>query len=389
MARADIRVIALALAPGFGARPATRSGPARRQHGVWRSVDGGATWAAVNTGLTNQAVRSLAVAADGTLFAGTTAGGIFRSTNGGGNWTQVGAGVTESDIITLAASPNYTTDGTIFAGTWGGILISTDRGLTWTQRADFGNSVNDIAVLPSTPLTLFAAGDDQACQVNRRRRELDKPQCWFRVPVLLPRLRCRQTTRPIKPCLPALGGMSAASCTSPRMAARPGARSTTVIGAKSAILRCHPLIRPTTRSSWVHTGMVCTERQMMATTGANHWSITALRRSLSRRQFATGSCRLRGQRGRWHLQVRWMVAQDGRPLANLTQLGNYRNGVNIANGAHDNMVGGAAAGAGNLISNNGLGRCGHQTTPAQIITLFTATESALMRLGRQHWAIPG
>lgn len=48
-------------------------------HGVYRSTDDGATWAAVNTGLTNLFVQSLAIGADGRLFAGTAGDGVFRS----------------------------------------------------------------------------------------------------------------------------------------------------------------------------------------------------------------------------------------------------------------------------------------------------------------------
>jgi hypothetical protein len=46
--------------------------------GVFRSVNNGKTWTAVNKGLTNTIIRSLAVM-DNTLFAGTWGGGVFRA----------------------------------------------------------------------------------------------------------------------------------------------------------------------------------------------------------------------------------------------------------------------------------------------------------------------
>ncbi len=107
-----------------------------------RSTDSGASWSFANTGLDNDAVRSLAVNSNGEIFAGNyTSGAVFRSTNDGANWTLVyrlnylnGGGVT---ALAINAS------GTIFAGTYGcndiecggeipaGIIRSTDNGRSW------------------------------------------------------------------------------------------------------------------------------------------------------------------------------------------------------------------------------------------------------------------
>ena len=47
---------------------------------VYRSTDNGASWTAVNTGLTNLSVHALGVSGT-SLFAGTGGGGAFRSTD--------------------------------------------------------------------------------------------------------------------------------------------------------------------------------------------------------------------------------------------------------------------------------------------------------------------
>src|SRR5215467_14841789 len=61
--------------------------------GVRRSVDGGITWSAVNTGLTNLDVERLAIDASGpqTVSAGT-GGGLFKTVDGGATWQNVPGG---------------------------------------------------------------------------------------------------------------------------------------------------------------------------------------------------------------------------------------------------------------------------------------------------------
>jgi len=63
--------------------------------GVLKSTDGGANWSAVNTGLTNLSVISLAIDSQTptTLYAGTAGSGAFKSTDGGGTWAAVNSGL--------------------------------------------------------------------------------------------------------------------------------------------------------------------------------------------------------------------------------------------------------------------------------------------------------
>jgi photosystem II stability/assembly factor-like uncharacterized protein len=107
--------------------PDTRVG-----YGVFKSIDGGAHWVPVNTGLTNLLVRTLAVdpANPMTVYAGTSGSGIFKSVNGGASWAAsgTGAGLYPSTIVVDPLSTS-----TVYASTYdAGVFRSTNFGLSWT-----------------------------------------------------------------------------------------------------------------------------------------------------------------------------------------------------------------------------------------------------------------
>ena len=87
-----------------------------------------------------------------TLYAGTEGGGVFKSTNGGQSWTAVNSGLTDTYVYALAIDPS--TPVTLYAGTGfgGGVFKSTDAGSTWTAfNAGLGNlTVHALAIDPTT-----------------------------------------------------------------------------------------------------------------------------------------------------------------------------------------------------------------------------------------------
>jgi photosystem II stability/assembly factor-like uncharacterized protein len=119
---------------------------------LFRSTDGGETWALLRGGLPqDQGVGwDLAVspgfAADQTTFAGgflnTGEGlGVFRSTDGGDTWQPVSEGLRHLRVDGLLLSPDYPVDGTLLAYARAGSAVapsgravyrSTDRGDHWT-----------------------------------------------------------------------------------------------------------------------------------------------------------------------------------------------------------------------------------------------------------------
>ena len=123
------------------------------QTGIYKSLDSGATWNAVNTGLptyplpstTVLGVLSLAIhpTAPATLWASTidvnasaaAPGHIYKTTNGGTSWSDSSIGLTSADIRALLVDP--VTPAVLYAagggtsGNPGGVFKSYDGGATW------------------------------------------------------------------------------------------------------------------------------------------------------------------------------------------------------------------------------------------------------------------
>ncbi|MBD1208779.1 MAG: hypothetical protein H9535_10135 [Ignavibacteria bacterium] len=99
--------------------------------GVYRSIDSGRTWAAVNSGLTALTVNTLFVD-DFSLYAGTT-NGLFRTIDGGQSWTRVpvSIGTFGATFITAGAVGSFDNRKVLFVGSSNGVFRSVDDGATW------------------------------------------------------------------------------------------------------------------------------------------------------------------------------------------------------------------------------------------------------------------
>jgi photosystem II stability/assembly factor-like uncharacterized protein len=123
--------------------------------GVFRSADRGSRWVAWNFGLLDLNIISMAISPDfvndETLYAGTESG-IFRSTNGGRAWREVDLPIGFEPVLSLTLSPNYAEDGILFAGTESqGFFHSADRGKTWNRVGQevIADAVNQIVLSPA------------------------------------------------------------------------------------------------------------------------------------------------------------------------------------------------------------------------------------------------
>lgn len=100
-------------------------------YGVWRSTDGGATWAAYNSGMGNRTVYEILMDPTNSnrLIASTNGSRIYRSLDGGATWTYSGGLTNAKDIAFKPGDPN-----TIYAaGTQ--FSYSTDGGISFTLNA--------------------------------------------------------------------------------------------------------------------------------------------------------------------------------------------------------------------------------------------------------------
>ncbi len=130
--------------------------------GLWRSTDGGLSWRMVNRGLSDLAVADLAIspdfAVDQTLFATARRGGLFRSTDAGQSWVRLTERYYPSQTYPqvpggVFVSPAYGQDRTVFVA-HDGLQRSTDGGETWTRTLA---EISSLAFSPdfATDRTLF------------------------------------------------------------------------------------------------------------------------------------------------------------------------------------------------------------------------------------------
>ncbi|MEK6288871.1 MAG: SBBP repeat-containing protein [Acidobacteriota bacterium] len=130
--------------------------------GAAKTTNSGASWRAINTGLTNWTITSLAVDPSNptTVFAGTAGSGIFKSTNGGDNWSAINSGLTDLQIRTVTV--DSASSSLLYLGTTNrGVFRSTNGGSTWKaiNTGENGMTVNALNIDPANHSVIYAGTD--------------------------------------------------------------------------------------------------------------------------------------------------------------------------------------------------------------------------------------
>jgi len=148
------------------------------QDGVYKSNDGGETWAIVNTisattlaispnyvndqtifansiksldgGITWSSKMDIPVNAsklaispnyvnDQTIFASSTHQGVAKSLDGGATWSIKNTDLLNLNVESIAVSPDFSNDNTVFVGTTTAIFKSNDRGESWVEMFTYSD----------------------------------------------------------------------------------------------------------------------------------------------------------------------------------------------------------------------------------------------------------
>lgn len=134
--------------------------------GVFKSIDGGASWNPANQGLDRQDVQALAVAPGSPQILYAAAGGrVYRSENGARTWAAVlscGEGPPPCPFVSvqqLVVHPEERQ--TVFATTFRGVFKSVDGGARWRRVRVSASFIYTLAFEPGDPQVLYAAGGGQ------------------------------------------------------------------------------------------------------------------------------------------------------------------------------------------------------------------------------------
>lgn len=120
----------------------------------FKSTDGGRSWKTTGLPSTDQSDVALAIdpSVPEVIYVGTRENGVFRSADGGSSWAQVAPGVLASAI-----SPDPSNPTTVFLGAQDGVYRSDDRGQMWARAGLDGIHVNAYAFdIRSNPSTVYA-----------------------------------------------------------------------------------------------------------------------------------------------------------------------------------------------------------------------------------------
>jgi photosystem II stability/assembly factor-like uncharacterized protein len=149
--------------------------------GVFKTTDGGRRWSPANAGLQPQCPWAYSLALDPrapqTLYAADPDRGVFKSLDGGAQWHVANAGLLSLwyTISSVAVDPQRPR--TVYASTGAlGLFKSSDGGAHWRSLVSGLDHVDGVALDPSNPMNVLAAGSTHG--VVRSARSTDAGRTW-------------------------------------------------------------------------------------------------------------------------------------------------------------------------------------------------------------------
>lgn len=122
--------------------------------GAFKSTNSGTSWSIANSGLGSSIVNTL-LPRPAALYAGTN-NGVFRSVDGAATWTAVSTSLPAVDVRALGFD---SLTSTIYAGTSNGIFKTPEGLINWTATTPPGNpDIRDLAIDISTSPAVIYAG---------------------------------------------------------------------------------------------------------------------------------------------------------------------------------------------------------------------------------------
>ena len=130
--------------------------------GIWKTIDNGANWINISSDMPQLGVSSLLIhpTNPNIIYVGTgdrdgadaTGVGVYKTTDGGATWDAMNTGMTNATVGMMLMHPSDPNN--ILAATKSGIYKTTNGGLNWTlkQSGDF----RDIKFKPGDPLIVYA-----------------------------------------------------------------------------------------------------------------------------------------------------------------------------------------------------------------------------------------
>lgn len=155
---------------------------------IYKTTDGGATWAEMDKGiasiLAGQLDEIMLLAVDpvneGTLYAGSMQTGVYKSVDGGAHWAAINTGITQlvtdkvypQQLMVDPVNPLVLYMSNVASGGSGaGLYTSTDAGGHWTITGLTG-LVNDVEIDPASHTHLVT------CSPNGFESSIDSGATW-------------------------------------------------------------------------------------------------------------------------------------------------------------------------------------------------------------------